>query len=82
MTKHDQDRDRQRQLATDSMPPKAQVQVSLGNFIDTADYLPLGDNQVEAATPQQASLDLKMHHTVKKDFWETNDHPNPAGSLS
>jgi hypothetical protein len=20
--------------------------------------------------------------TVKKDFWETNDHPNPAGFLS
>ena len=21
-------------------------------------------------------------HTVKNNFWDTNDHPNPAGSLS
>ena len=23
-----------------------------------------------------------LYYTVKNDFWETNDHPNPAGSVS
>jgi hypothetical protein len=39
---------------TDSKPPKAQVQVSLHNTIDTSDHLPLGDNPTEAsADPEQ-----------------------------
>ena len=24
----------------------------------------------------------KRRYTVIKNFWETNDHPNPAGSIS
>ena len=37
----------------------------------------------EGSEDHDATEDVIVEdHTVKKDFWETNDHPNPAGSLS
>ena len=49
------------QTASDIMPPKAQVQVSMFKTNDAAVYLPLGDNSAEATIRQQTSADLETH---------------------